>query len=204
MLIALAVIVLLAITPIGVSAMYDANGPLVRLIAGPVKVTVYPSKPKPDGKKAKETEPKMKSKPTAEKKAQLKADKTGGGSITDFLPLVKIVLELLDDFRWKLRVSKLYLKVILAGGDPCDLATNYGKAWAAIGNLWPLLERSLVIKKRDVEVACDFVAEQTLVTARLDLTVTIGRLIHLCGKHGIRALREYLNIMKSRKGGMTK
>lgn len=203
-LIALAVIVLLAITPIGVSAMYDANGPLVRLIAGPMKMTVYPSKSNPEGEKAKTTKPSAVSKPTEAKKTSEKNEKTGGGSVADFLPLVKIVLELLDDFRWKLRVSKLYLKVILAGGDPCDLATNYGKAWAAIGNLWPLLERSLVIKKRDVEVACDFVAEQTLVTARLDLTITIGRLIHLCGKHGIRALREYLNIMKSRKGGMTK
>ena len=95
----------------------------------------------------------------------------------------------------------LEVNLVLAGGDPCDLATNSGKAWAALGNLRPRLERLFVIKKRDLEVECDFTSDETLITARLDITITLGRLIALAVRYGIRALREFLKIMKLRKGG---
>ena len=72
--------------------------------------------------------------------------------VTDFLPLVKVVLQFLDGFRRKLRVNVLELKVVLAADDPCDLAVNYGRAWAAVGNLMPSLERVFVIQKRNIEV----------------------------------------------------
>ena len=131
----------------------------------------------------------------------MEAPKKKGGSVLDFLPLVDVALGLLNDLRRKLRVDCLELKVVMAGGDPCDLAVNYGKAWAALGNLWPLLERVFVIQKRDVEVECDFTASKTLVTARMDLTITLGRMLAAVCKFALRALKEYLNIMKKRKGG---
>ena len=65
----------------------------------------------------------------------------------------------------------------------------------------PHLDRLFVIKKRDVEVECDFTASETLVFARLDLTITLGRLLSLAVCYGIRALKEFLNIKKKRKGG---
>ena len=64
-----------------------------------------------------------------------------GGPVTDFLPLVQTALDLLNAFRKKLRINHLYLKLIMASDDPCDLVVNYGKANAAMGNLLPLLER---------------------------------------------------------------
>ena len=65
----------------------------------------------------------------------------------------------------------------------------------------PQLERFFVISKRDVEVECDFTAGQTLIIARLDLTITIGRLLSMAVRYGIRAVREYLKIINKRKGG---
>ena len=129
--------------------------------------------------------------------------KEKGGSLLDFLPLVKVELNFLGDLRRRLRVNRLELKLILAGGDPCDRAVNYGRAWTAVGNLMPQLERLFVIKKRDVEVECDFTASETLVIARLDLTITLGRLLGLAIVYGIRALREFLKLQKKRKGGAT-
>ena len=41
-LITLAVLFLLAVLPLGVSVKYNADGPLVRVIAGPLKITVFP------------------------------------------------------------------------------------------------------------------------------------------------------------------
>ena len=121
--------------------------------------------------------------------------------MTDFLPLVKLALELLNCFRRKLRVDNLRLKLVLAGDDPCDLAVNYGRAWAALGNLLPRLERVLVIRKRDLNVECDFTADSTVVTAGLDITITLGRLIALAVVYGLRGLKEFLSISKKRKGG---
>lgn len=206
-LIALGILVLLAITPVGVHAGYNSEGILLRIIAGPARITVLPAKKKED-KPKKNAKPKKQkpakpaktaktSKPAAEKKEK-------GGSVTDFLPLLQIVFDFLGEFRRKLRVNRLELKLILAGGDPCNLAINYGKAWAAVGNLMPQLDRFFVIKKRDVEVECDFVASQTLIIARLELTITIGRILSMVVRYGIRALREYLKIVNKRKGGNAK
>ena len=199
-LIALGILILLAILPVGVGASYDCAGPLVRILVGPFGFTVFPGKSKKEKKKdekpKKDNETK---KPTTQKS---KAKK--GGSIQDFMPLVRTGLDFLGDFRRKLRVRRLELNLILGGGDPCDLATNYGKAWAALGNLWPRLEQIFVIKKRDVEIQCDFEASQTLVTACLEITITVGRLISLATVYGVRAIKEFIKLQNIRKGGTVK
>lgn len=222
--IALGVLILLGLLPLGASVKYDGDGPRVRVIVGPVRLTVYPlpkkekkPNPKAEEKKAKlDAEKKAKKQAAQEAKAAAR-DKTAsekamkplveeekGGSWTDFLPLVRILLDFLNGFRKKLRVNRLELKLIMAGDDPCDLAVNYGKAWAAVGNLMPQLERAFVIKKRDVEVECDFTASQTLVIARLDLTITLGRLLGLVFALIFRAAVKFIQIMIKRKGGAIK
>jgi len=209
--IALAVLILLAVLPLGVRLRYDAGGPGIWVLLGPVAVPVFPvkrkekkEKPKKEAKKeeSKKSTPAKQTQGQASTPAPAKKENPlAGGSVKDFLPLVSAVLEFLGDFRRKLRVPVLELKVILGGGDPCDLAMNYGKAWAAVGNLWPRLEEFLVIRKRDVEIECDFTAGETLITARLDLTVTLGRLLAVSGKLAFRAVRELIKIMNKRKGG---
>ena len=213
--ITLGILTLLAILPLGVSVKYNAEGPLVRLILGPVKLTVLPAKKKPKKEKPKKPE-------QAAKKEQqpalrrIGADKPGkvpgeappeiketGGSLLDFLPLVKELFRFLGDFHRKLRVNVLELKLIMAADDPCDLAVNYGRAWAAVGSLMPKLEQLFVIKQRNIEVECDFTAEETKVIARLDLTITLGRLLAAVTRFGFRAVKEFIRIKKSQKGGAT-
>ncbi len=199
--IALGILVLLAILPLGASVKYNAEGLSLKLIAGPIRLQILPGKKK-DPQKKKDAPEKPKQKKAAKKSEE--PPKEAGGSVTDFLPLVQILLQLLDGLRRKLRINRLELKMILAAEDPCDLAVNYGRAWAALGNLWPQLERCFVIKKRDVEVECDFTAAETLIIARGDITITLGRLLGLLVYHGVRAVKTYLNIMNSRKGGAVK
>ena len=208
-LITLGILALLAGMPLGVSVCYDSAGVLVKVIAGFLRIQVVPSKSK-SGKKDKK-EKNVKSGAT-EKKAvkQTKAQKKEtaeestvkkGGSAMDFMPLVQLALEFLGTFTRKLRINRMELRIVLAGDDPCDLAVNYGKAWTALGNLWPRLEEVFVIRKRDVEVQCDFEGTQTLVTARVDISITLGRLMSLLVCYGIRALRQYMKITDKRKGG---
>ena len=212
-LVTLGVLVLLAVLPLGIHIRYDEDGVLGKLIAGPVKILLFPKPKKEKGeqkKKPKKEKKASKKKPAKKKKASTSATTTQapakkkGGSVTDFLPLVDVALGLLNDLRRKLRVDCLELKVVMAGGDPCDLAVNYGKAWAALGNLQPLLERVLVIKKREIDIECDFVAPSTLITARVDITITLGRILALVAVNGFKAVKEFLKIMKKRKGGAAK
>ena len=199
-LITIAVFAALAVLPLGVSVAYDAAGLLVRVIAGPVRVTLIPAKKRAKKeKKTREKKPKKASAPA--KVASTEAQK--GGSLKEFIPLVQIALDMMDAFRRKLRVNRLEAKIVLAGDDPADLAINYGRAWTALGNLWPRLESFLVIRKRSVEVQCDFTADQTLITARLDVTITLGRMLAISVVYGIRAIKEFLRIRKQNKGGAT-
>ena len=202
-LITLAILALLAILPLGATALYRAEGFSLKLIAGPLRIGLIPGKKKEKKpKKQEKKKTKVKKETTPGHKPQTQEKK--GGSWTDFLPLVRVGLDLLNDFRRKLRIDRLEVKLIMASGDPCDLAINYGRANAALGNLWPMLERCFVIKKRDVEIECDFEASETVIYARADLTITLGRLLVLVVRYGIRALKTYLNIQKSRKGGASK
>jgi len=209
-LITLGILLLLAVLPLGVRIRYHSDGILVKVIAGPVKITVFPLPKKKKKKEPKknltqeqeENLPKPPQPPKGKKKKKPKEEK--GGSLLDFLPLVKIALDFLGDFRRKLRLDNLYLRLIMAANDPCDLAVNYGRAWAAVGNLMPQLEKWFVIKKRDIEVECDFEASETLVIAHLDLTITLGRLLAAVLKFAVRALIKFLKIKKKRKGGAVK
>ena len=199
-LIALGILVLLAITPVGVLAGYNADGILLRIVAGPVKITILPSRKKEKKPKEKAPKPK-KEKPAKPKNAAPAAKKEEkGGSVLDFLPLLQIVFDFLGEFRRKLRVDRLELKLILAGGDPATLGINYGKAWAAVGNLMPQLERVFVIRKRNIEVECDFTADKTRVLAHLDLTITLGRILWLTFALIGRAGVALIKIVMKRKG----
>lgn len=212
--IALGVVILLAILPLGVRIRYNSDGMLVKVIAGPLKITVFPLPKKQKEEKKKKSSPKQVEQQEEEnlpqppqppkKKKEKKPKEEKGGSLTDFLPFVKLALDFLNDFRKKLRIDHLELKLILAADDPCDLAVNYGRTWAAVGNLMTALDRVLVIGKRNIEVECDFTASQTLVIAGLDLTITLGRLLSMVGTVAVRGLKEFLIFKKKRKGGAVK
>lgn len=190
-LIAAAGLLLLGLLPIGVRSVYNVHGLSVSLIVGPVTIRIFPTS------KASNRQEKQDEKAKTGKKEANKS----GGSLSDFKPLVRLVLTMLDEFRRKLRVSCLEFQLVLAGSDPCDVSLQYGRAWAVVGNTLPLLERFLTIGHRQIDVCCDYTTEQSRVYARVYLTISIGRLLHLAARRGFPILKEYQNIMNTRKGG---
>ena len=206
--IAAAVLLALAILPLGIRIRYNEAGFFLKVIVGPIKITVFPRRKKPENRKPREKKPdkehKLEQPKTSVPEEQQQPDaqpeqQEKGGSLTRFMPLIQLGLEFLGDLRRKLRLDNLYLRLILASDDPCDLAVNYGRVWAAVGNLIPQLERLFVIKKRDIQVECDFTAAETRIAAHLDITITLGRLLVLAIYYGIRVLIEFLSM--KRKGG---
>jgi hypothetical protein len=131
--IALAVVASLLFFPLGFSAIYRQDDPGVWLLIGPFRFRVYPGKQKKKTKKS-----------TQESENK---DAPKGGSHKDFWPVVRTIYGFLEEFRRKIFVRRLELKIILAGDDPADLAINYGRAWAALGSLKPQLKRLFRIRK---------------------------------------------------------
>lgn len=189
-LIALAVIAGIAILPVGIRGVYRESEAGAWLLIGPLQFRLYPAKPKAKKNKA-----------SSHSKKEGRKNTQKGGSLSDFNPIVKTVLDFLEQLRRKIWVRNLELKVILAGDDPCNLAVNYGRAWAALGGLMPQLDRFLVIRKRNVEVECDFVAESTRVYARVDAVLTVARALYLGTRYGMKIIKEFLKLKKLRKGG---
>lgn len=198
--ITLGILVLIAILPVGGSIFYDEDGFRAFVIVGPVRIPVFPVKKKEKKEKI-QKEPKKKAAVKAVPKKAEPKQKKKGGSILDFLPVLDKALDFLSAFRRKLRVPHLELKLILGGGDPSDLAYNYGRGWTVLGNLMPLLDNVLYIKKRDLEVECDFLADKTTVIARFDISITIGRVLSLVFVQGVSILIELLKVLNKRKGG---
>lgn len=194
-LIGLGAVLLVGLIPIGLHGIYDAKGGRVWLKLGFLSLQMYPRQRKA-AKKSKSS----KSRSGKANSAQAGQGKTGGSS-TDFVPIVKIFLEFIKNFRRKLRVNNLELKIILADEDPSDLAIHYGHAWAALGNLMPRLESSLVIYKRNLEVECDFTETKTKVYADVCISITLGRALALLVCHGPRIVKYYYQIINKRKGG---
>ena len=185
-LIALVILVLLACLPLGGSVRYDESGLRVQLLLGHIRITIYPV---PDWlDRLLHKSPKEEKKPkTPQPKAGPEAPAETGGDWKRFLPLLQTGLDFLGDFRRKLRVNHLVLHLT-------DLAVKYGRAWAALGNLTPQLERAFVIKKRDMEVRCDFLSENTKITFAMDLTITLGRLLSLAVVYGIRIIKQFSSL----------
>ena len=194
--IAFAILFLLAILPLGIRIRYDSEGFLLRVLIGPVGITVFPlpawmkKRPgKPSKKKSEKKENTQKPSAPAEKQ---------GGSLSRFLPFVKLGLKFINDFRRKIRMDHLVLKLVLAGNDPCDLAVNYGRTWAAVGNMLTGLERVFVIKNREIDVQCDFTASETIILFSMDITITLGRVLGLLCVYAYRFLKEFIKMKKNK------
>ncbi len=136
--------------------------------------------------------------------ATKQAKPSAGGLYKEFVAYVRFFLDLLNDLRRKIIVKDIQLKMIMAGDDPYDLAMEYGRAWTAVGNLVALLEPAFTIKKRQLSVESDFLGEQTLVVAKLNISITLGRFVRLYAKYAKRYYAEFDKILIIRKGGANK
>lgn len=189
----LAILVLLWFLPLRLLAEYGAGGGKVRAKLGPAVIRIFPRGEKKRKKEKKEKKKKREKEPKKEEKNG-DAEKKSGGKVQLFRQLLDLGLEALGTLRKKLRVEHmtLYLAVAGQGKDAASSALLYGRAWAAIGGLIPLLEQTLVIENRDVQVEIDYAAEETKILAAGSIRIRLGQLLTLAVHSGIKALKAFI------------
>lgn len=187
---------LIPLIPVRLNVIYKEDGLTYKLFFGLLRI-------RPEWLKSEEgLKPKLqRDAKVITKKAKAAATEKNGGDLSQFWPFLEALGKLLNDLRRKIRVKKLELYLVMGGDDPCNLALSYGKAWAAVGNIMPLLEQIFVIKKRDVQVSCDFLAQSTKIYLKLNVTMTLFRLVSLLVQHGVKTYREYEKITNTDEGG---
>lgn len=193
-LLVLAVLDFIGCILVGVDVGFDGEVRLAIKI-GFIRVHLLPSKPKKP-KKQKKKQPAAK-KP-AQKPAAAPKKPLFSGDPKELRALLQLGVQTLGDLRRKLRVEVLTLFVYFGGGDdPAKNAIAYGRAWAVIGSITPLLDQLFVIQKRRIEPRFAPQEDKLRVEGRIVLTITIGRALAL----GIRAGLGFLRIVSNKKKG---
>ncbi len=175
----LLIISLIMILRVGVTVKYIEGEFTLKVIAGPVKLTLFPApekKPKPKEPK-KEKKPKEKKKPAEEKPESEKPKQSIPELIDRFVPPV---LEALGRFKSKLLINNLTFYYSIAGiNDPYSAALNYGRISAAMASLIPLLENTLNIRKRSIGVNISFETDENKIYVDVTLTIAIWQIIYV-------------------------
>lgn len=192
--IAILVLILLWKLPLGVDAEYSEAGPIIKAVAGKVSILVYPREKKEKQEKEQTKERKLKEKSDKPKEKK-------GGKISLFKDLLGLGLRALNTIRRKIRMENLTLHLTVggAGDDPASSAILYGRAWAAIGALTPVLEKTFEIRERDIGAAIDFSERENVIYAHGRFTLKLGDILIIAVYYGIRVLKIYMNYKKGGK-----
>ncbi len=211
--IVLAILVLLALLPIGARVRYDGEAKVV-LAVGPIRLQLVPAKPKTRKQLAKEALKKekkqaAKAEQARKKKAQAliakppeppKPAEPLPDKLAGLIPWAKLAVRAVGElFHRRLTVTKLVIRAALAGGDPAKTAQTTGRAWEAIGIALPILDRAFRIKKREISIWPDFLASKTQVEAELHIRFLLGSLIGYAVKYGFGAIKILLAQKKAKK-----
>ncbi len=205
--IVLAVLLLLALLPLGLLFSYDGQTTALCVQAGPFRLRILPPKPKKPGKKPKKKK-KAKKQEAPKKQAEQKPKKRVDFAVLRSLigPFFELVRDFLGSFRRHLAIRKLKLHVTFGADDPAESAIRCGQAWAAIGAATPVLQNTLRIKKQDIRAYFDGCASGFSVEAEVHVTIFLFELLGMGVKYGVRALKLMLPLLKgaTHKKGQTK
>ena len=210
---------LIGCIPVGVLFRY-CSGVELKLTVLFFKIGILPKKPlsrkkqeKADAKKAAKAAKKAEAKAKQKKKKQAqsliakpkpeepaKPPKPLGDKLAELIPWAKLGAKFVGEFfHRKLTVTRLYIRAVLAGGDPAKTALTVGRAWETIGIALPILEQAFRIRDRKLAVYPDFTAKRTDLEAELRIRLRIGGVVLLALKFAAKALALLLRQKREAK-----
>lgn len=193
LLIVLLILILLGLLKVGVHIVYDGHV-RVQILIWKLRISLpkeKKSKKKPEKTAALEQKtPKKKKQKNPAVKAWLQAA----------LAHWQDILALLGKALHMPRLDPLILHVTVGGSDPAARALNYGRAWAVLGSVLPLVENSFRIGRREIGVQCGAGQDAFIFYVQTDLTARIYEIL-LLGILGLKLLlqiyQEYKSIQKA-------
>lgn len=189
LLIILAILLLIMLLPVGVSGGYDFGDIELKVVAGPIKIKIFPKK-KPKSGSENVEEAKVK------KPKKKKADKVKLPMTFDIIKdYIRLGTKALGKFRRKLTIDKLRFYYLATSDDPCAAAISYGIAHAAMANVLAMLHEAFNIKEQDVRLRVDFLEDKPQFSIGVQLTIRIWQILYI----GIVALVDFLKIHKKQK-----
>lgn len=192
LLVILVVLWLISLIRIGGRVKYGAEGLFVFLLLGPVKLCLFPAKKEPEGDwKPKKKKPKKKKPALAEK--HKKEPKEGQpGTLSRLMKLLPVVGQACGALKRKIRIDDLELELIWGGTDPAAAALGYGRANAALGMLWAVLDNNFKVKRHSFQVGLDYGRTEPAAEVRAAVTITVGQIVTLGVRYGIKALVTWI------------
>ena len=184
LIIVLAVLFLICIIPLGVSADYDKNG--LKLF---LKVAFFSISPDFSKKKPKEEKPKKEKK----KKFNL------GFGLAEWLETVKLALHALGSFGKRLYFERLRLLYICSTDDPYTTATRYNTVSTVLHTLVPLFEKKFTVKNKDINIYTDFDSDKSVIEFGITVAVRVGWLLIIAFTAAIAFAKIYLRSRKKAK-----
>lgn len=196
LLIVLLVLLILLLLPFGGAARYDQDG-----FAAWVKVLCFRFKVFPREKGKKKAKKKEKAPPQedagSQDEAEAEKQKKGGA-----LDLVRATLPLvgpaLAGVKKRLTIDELELFVTWRSDDPADAAIGYGRASAALGALWALVDENFKVKKSRLGCRADFDGGKSEVYASAALSLNLWKTLTLGVPLLVRFLRNYTRLKRAR------
>lgn len=186
LLVLLAVFWLISLIRIGGRVSYGEAGLSASALVGPFKIRLLPGRPK----KKKPEKPKKEVPPAAEKhKKEPKEGKPG--TLSRLMQLLPVVGQACGALKRKIRIDDLELELIWGGTDPAAVALGYGRANAALGMLWPILDHNFKVKRHAFQVSLDYGRGEPGVELRAAVTLTVGQAAALGLRYGTKALAAW-------------
>lgn len=171
------IVTLLLLMPVGVRVRYGQEELKLWFVIGPVRILHKQNEDK--------EKPKKKSDGFSIHAVLGRAEPEASTALGKFWSEMKLIFSIFGYLRPKIRIKRLELIVNFAGSSPITTAMAYGGAWAAIGGFLPIFEEAFILKKRNLDVTCDFSGEETTLEAKLDLSIVLGRLVLCLIRYGI-------------------
>ena len=182
----LAALFLLGGLRVGLRGEYTPETAGAWLRIGPAELRVFP---RPAEKKTDRPKKVRRDGPAGEKQPLL----SRRGLLELGRRLFPLLLEAAGQFRRKLQIDELRLRLVAGAPDPADAALRYGQANALLGGIWQPVTRAFHVKDGRARVEVDFDRTEPALYGRVSLSLTVGQLAVLGLGFGLRAQDRQLS-----------
>ena len=114
------------------------------------------------------------------------------GTLSRLIKLLPVVGQACGSLKRKIRIDDLELELIWGGTDPAAAALSYGRANAALGMLWPILDNNFKVKRHSFKIGLDYGITEPMAEARAAVTLTVGQIVALGVHYGVKALVTWI------------